>query len=393
MKARFEVILLATALAISCVASGQTENVMRLQPPFDLPSVGLRMAVPLSYVYTEPDEPLEAYSCVLTDRGQAVQNITLMAYPYGKEQTVKKFAAGTLNDLKNNLAIRELNVLSETPIQVAGLSGIARAMEYNFRGVSTSAVTLMFARPMDQYKTANPLCPDQIIYVLSMEVSVEKKDTLLAQLDMVVKSISLIPLQSTTNLPVNLKHQPFLKNFSRGIAIRLPESWWGEVTNEGIRMGRFDYLCNDNSPLLEVISVLVPDSLSAQSCGQATIDFDRKHGLKFDIIEQGLAKVTGKPGYQFVLRQSETQAPESKPAATQPANSKDYVIQIRRLLCVPDSTPGKNRHYAIILTGFSADMKKLLELMDQLADSFDTLPVVQETPKATVKPNEDREGL
>jgi hypothetical protein len=184
-----------------------------------------------------------------------------------------------------------------------------------------------------------------------------------------------------------------MKNFDRGIAIRLPESWWCENVDEGIKMGRFDYLCNDNSPMLEIISVLVPDSLTAQACGQAAIDFDKKHGLAFDILLQGPVKIAGKPGYRFVLRQSKAQTPESKPAASQPTDAKDYIIQVRRLLCVPDSTKGKNRHYALILTGFSADQKKIMAMMEQLTDTFDTLPVVQEKPKAPAAPVETRKGL
>jgi hypothetical protein len=329
---------------------------------------------------------------MLTDRGQAVQNITLMAYPYDKTQTVENFAASTLADLKANLAIRDLKVLSETPVQVAGLSGMARAMEYNFRGIDTATVTLIFARPLEQFKAASPLCADQIIYVLSMEVSKEHKDSLLTQLDMVVKSISLIPVQSPTDLPIDLKNQSFVKNFSHGIAMRLPQSWWSEISDDGIKMGRYDYLCNDNSPLLEVISVLVPNSLTAQACGQATINFDKKSGLSFDILQEGPVKISGKLGYQFVLRQNESQAPTTK-SASQPSDPKDYIIQVRRLLCVPDRTPDKNRHYAFILTGFSADQKKLIDIMDQLTDSFDTLPVVQEKPKAPVNTTDIQKGL
>ncbi|HPS51990.1 MAG TPA: hypothetical protein PLK08_00390 [Phycisphaerae bacterium] len=394
MKIRFfKITVLVAVLTFSCFALGQAGE-MRLQPAIDLPGIGLRMAVPLSYVYTDPDEPFKAYSCVLTDRGQAVQNITLMAYPYDKSQTVKDFAASTLTDIKNNLAIRELKVLSETPIQVAGLAGIARAMEYNFRGIDTSSVTLIFTRSLEQFKAANPLCADQIIYVLSMEVSIEQKESLLAQLDMVVRSISLMPLKSPTDMPVNLRHRVFIKNFSCGLAIRLPEFWWSEITGDGIKMGRYDYLCNDDSPMLEIVSVLVSDSLTAQACGQAAIDFDKKRGLSFDILQQGPLKIAGKLGYQFILRQSETQAAESQPAGTKKtAETKDYVIQIRRLLCVPDSTAGKNRHYAMILTGFSADVKKLCDIMDELTDSFDTLPVVKEMPKAPANPASDREGL
>lgn len=160
------------------------------------------------------------------------------------------------------------------------------------------------------------------------------------------------------------------------MAMRLPQMWWVELSKTGIRMGRFNYLVNKNSPMLQIHSVLVPKDMTAKDCGMNALAIERKKGAVFNIESQGPAKVAGKAGYQFVLEETMTLKSGAAETTSQPTIK---IVQARRLLCVPSKEKAHTqRHYALILTCINTEANVVKQMIDDLAENFDTLPVIKD---------------
>jgi hypothetical protein len=380
----------------------------------EYPWAGISLAIPTGF---ETQTLYEEYQIVVATRiegKQATQSISLSAFPVDGQVTAKKFSQVTLEGLKTSLATRRLKVLKETTVRIAGLDGAARSMTYSHRGVETAAVGVCFIRevkpPADrQDNTSGAEAPKiRIAYLMTMEVAVKYKDALLRSFDAVVKTVKLTDIHHPIDVTRKFRG-PFVKDYRRGYGIRLPIGWVGIKGELGVSLGQTDYLLGGiTSPLVQVVSLTVSADTDAKQCGQKAIDFERKHGMKIEILSESPIKLAGRDGYQYVVRKSlapatqpvttqpaatqpatapvATQPVTTQPAATQPATAPaatqpvttqpadeppaESVLEVRRLLCIPAEDPDKQRHFAVILSCYDTDVKKVVALMDKLAKGF-----------------------
>ncbi|MCD4823943.1 MAG: hypothetical protein K8S55_05005 [Phycisphaerae bacterium] len=414
-------VLLAGSLAM---ADQEKVAPIKMNKPVDFPHAGIRLAMPTGFDRQPLGEEFAVMVAKRIEGMRATQSISLMAFPVSSDQTAEAFSQSLLSNLKGDLAVRHLKVLNKTKMRIAGLDGLAQSIAYTHRGIETVAVGVCFIRQVKKTPVAGESADAKkadsfaIAYLLSMEVAATHKNILFRTFDEIVKTIALTDFRKPIDVIKQFKG-PFLKDHRSGCGVRVPPGWVGVVGKTGLSVFQADYLAGGvPSPIIQVVSLEVPNTAAPEACGKKAIEFERKQGFTIDILSQGPVTVGKNSFYQFVLRKSvyrEAESPaatpatpgqkppgktapataptkETKPAATtappaettpkakqpaaaQPVKKKELVasvIEVRRLLNLPSENVGKSWHYAIIMTCQDCDEKQAVAFMDKFTKGFIT---------------------
>lgn len=384
MKPRHAIpLFLVGVLASHAVAESLTATV-KIQKSVDYPQAGIILAVPTGFSFS----PLlsQEYQVMVASRiegRRASQSVSLSAYPVAAGVTPERFLQELRKPLESNLAVRQLKVVKTTKVPVAGLVGAAAHLTYTFRGIKTVAVSACFIR--DVTPTGPATKPDddtragggRLAYVLTLEVAEAHRKTLLRTFDAIVRTIMITLIER----PIDIEKDydgPYLRDFPRGYALRMPKGWIGGQNALGVFMEQADYkLGGIPCPSVQVVSNLVPPSMSAEACGAKAIEWMKKNGVTVEILSKGPAKMAKRDGYQYVIRK--TQTPKTNKAKTPPLATT--TIEVHRLLCVLPSEEDEEeraRHYTLIVAGQDATVKQMTELADNLAQHFLVVPIPEE---------------
>ena len=375
---------LLALVAASVAAFGATTQTAGL---IEFPHAGISLVLPKGFECRQPEEPFDLMRAVAKDAGTPTQAVSLLAYPVDEKVTVKQFAESRLSDMESDLAIRHLTVVKDTPMEVAGIVGLAHSMTYTCRGEKTVAASVCFIREL-----AAPQV--RICYLLSVECAEKQADKLLPIFGETVKSISLTAVRRPTDLPVG-KLGPAVRDSQRGYQFCPPLRLLVRQTPVGLIAAQTDCLrCASVGGLpLPQLRVIVGDVEASATCEQyakgclrLAMQEAEKSGpqVSSKVLLEGPAQMAGMEAYQFVLEQSSRAEPSSTPASTPASNQADEpVITVQRSMCLRQAD-GRKKGYSLILLCSDGQAKAAGAMMQELAEGFSLLaPTTASGPTAT----------
>ena len=370
-------VALAIASCAAAVGPGPAEGSAEVALQF--PHAGVALRIPAGFIARQVRSEFTVAEAVLTEDGQGVVSITLSAWAASAEQTPEEFSQAAFTELKGDLAVRNLEILKTTPMEVAGLPGVAERMSYAYRGRDTVAARVYFLRPLKQENR-------QIAYVLTVEVLSRCRERLLPVLSGVVKSISLIPVRRPCAVGVGQLGEPIVDE-KLGYSMRPPRSWYARRSEVGVSMGQVDYLGGGvQGPTAQIVVARVPGEMTSDVCVDKCIAMCREQAksekLSVEVASRGPATLGGVVGCQFVL----TEEPAIPATAPQDAQSPPAIVKVHRIVSLPVGADGKRTVYTLILACGGVDVKAAEALAEQLAGGFEFLPGVVLPTTAPAEP-------
>ena len=359
-----------------------------MDKPREFPHAGITLAVPKGFEDQRLVEPSDVMRAVLLEADQPVRAVTLTAAAIAADHTADAFAEAQLAELKQNLAIRKLKVLSKTQLSVCGVTGTAWLMSYSFRGIDTIAARAYFIRDWPREKL-------RICYMLTVEAPAEKQTFVLPTLGEVIKTVAfsapLHPYEVKLTFTANV-----MKDHGRGCSIRVPAGWFANLSDTGMLLGQMDYLLGgEPNPLVTVLIGEVPAGSTGQSCAekvlQAARDAYARQNIEMKLLRQGPAKLASMAAYQFTIQQT-TRPPAADTQPTQPAgdDKKNNVITVvHRTACCDAAKCQQARSFSIIVACSGAAPPAAEAIMDKLADGFELLEATTQ-PATAAAPAEKK---
>jgi len=385
---RFVVIPFAlTAL----VAAGQaTEADVAAGKLIEFPHVGIALSLPDGFERRQPIDQTEVFRAVRMDREEPVQSIRLSAFAVGERTTAKDFSSERIRQLEAALAVRDLEVLKETAMPVAGTVGLAQRLRYDYRGEDVEAAGVCFVR--EKAAEGHRIC-----YLLSVECAAKHVDCLLPALGEVIKSIAFVSIRRPGEAPIG-PLGPEITDAQSGYTYSPPLRWFASWMNGVLVTGQLDYLRPESGvdglplPQLRVLAVSVAEGTSTKASAaqyrDRIHDLAAKRGLhdRTRLVGERPAKLSKRDAHQFVILQMPETMPTTKPAVTMPTNSGrvstkpaqtqpvrttrgDETLAIaQRTLCAPYK--GKTFSYSVILLCQTEDGKAAEAMLDKLCEGF-----------------------
>jgi len=354
----------AASSALGSPAAGPVE----MAPPVEYPQTGIALAVPKGFEFAQPAEHTDILQAVMTEGGQPVQSVKLSAFTVEAETTAEAFAAERVRQLAGAIAVRDLEVLKQTEMTVAGITAVAQRMKYSFRGEPVQAAGVCFVRDL-------PLPGRKVCYLLAVECAEKQQDKLLPVLGEVVKSVSITAVRRPMEVPMGPKG-PAIANQKAGYSFQPPVKWFATWLGEDLVTGQGDYLRPelgmDGLPLpqLRVIARPAPAGADGSPGGTpdlgspaagATGDSPRSEisskecsdqccrrlfeamkakapEVEAKLLSEGPAKVAGRDAYQFVVLQAGPLEEPSVQAATTPVETRPASAAGRPVAALPMAT-------------------------------------------------------
>ncbi|MHC4294901.1 MAG: hypothetical protein ACYSTL_04890 [Planctomycetota bacterium] len=379
---------------------GESDEKIELGEPADFPHAGIALAVPNGFEFRQVNELSGVMRAVRTKNDQIIQSINLSAFVVDDDMSLERFIESMLDGLRNDLAVRQLSILKETPMDVAKTRGTARRLSYSFRGQQTQTAMVCFIRQLISPKL-------RICYLLTVECGEADCAKLLPIFGQVVGSVSLTAVRRPAEIPVG-ELADAIDDFQRGYSIRPPLGWFASQSPPGILTGLCDYLRGGVAlPQLQVVVAEVSPETNSETCAKSWLlrareGIEQNH-LLAEVLSEGAVKLANRDAYQFILLQSPkptaasnpSTAPTSAPAtapttapatapttapASRPVEPIEPVIIAQRTLCVSDSE-GKTRSYSLVLLYGGEDGKAAAEMLERLSEGFSLLTAAPEAEK------------
>ena len=294
---------------------------MAMGESVDFPHAGLALAFPAGYQSQTVQQPFDIARAILTDKDLPVQAVTVAAFPLedpniSAEELADQMAAAQ----QQNLAVRNLQVLSKAPMKVADLPGAARLISYTFRGDETVAASVVFCRDLVGRQ-------GRLEYVITVEAAADRKAEVLPALGEVVKSVRLMTVVRPIDIPLKMSSR-VLEAPDGLIALRVPHGWFAEVSEAGISLAQTDYTLGGEPTVIacvlgaETAGAATPQQ-HAQQCIQAATQAAADQGMEAKVISQEPARLGSAEACQLVIEQRLPQASSvpSGAATSQPASA------------------------------------------------------------------------
>jgi hypothetical protein len=368
--------LLAVTISMICCASALAESDLTMAKAVEYPHVGVKLSVPESFTYENPDDRFTAVRAVRKIRDKVVSAVTLSVFPVEQKQSADKLAEQLTDMLRQDLRVRSLKAGKKIEMKIAGLEGIARVMTYTFSGRRTVAARAVVTRELKD--TARRT----LAYVITVEAEASQRGSLLKIFKQVVARVKLTEIKRPAISSVKLDSEPW-PHYGLGFSIKPPRGWFIAETATGAASGMVDYLAEGSvtiSPSLEVVSVLLPEKMTCRKMAEkakAAYLSRRSRLLDANVISESDPNLAGVKGRQFVLKLSarggtdpNDDAGDSDEAASAGGSSELWVY---RIMCTEDAETGKPRSYTMILYLRDGDTDAARELMDTLAGGFSML--------------------
>lgn len=406
------ILLSAVVMGAAQLAAGAVE----MAPPREYPTAGIALAVPKGFTFRSPADQSDVMFAVLMMDKTPAESVRLSVFVVGDDVTAKAFSAERVRQISSTLAVRNLKVIKETTMTVAGLAAVAQRLAYTFRGDPVQAAGVCFIRSL-------PGAGRKLCYLLTVECGQGHQDKLLPILGGVLKSISIIALRRPMQVPVG-PAGPAVKCPRAGYEFAPPADWFVIRKGDDLIVSQSDYLRPDLGvndlplPQLRVMArrspVGVDSKAAADRCCSRLFDImkSRAGGIRAVLLSSGPAKLAGRDAYEFVVLQKPAAptaaapaagvptaaAPTaavptaSRPAGTRPAGQagqagrqgKDSVIIAQRTLCV--AGPSNVTAYSLVLVCPTSDGTLARRMLAQLAEGFRLLGEPQARPAGPAKP-------
>jgi len=393
------ILLSAVVMGAAQLAAGAVE----MAPPREYPTAGIALAVPKGFTFRSPSDQSDVMFAVLMMDKTPAASVRLSVFVVGDDVTAKAFSAERVRQIGSTLAVRNLKVIKETTMTVAGLAAVAQRLAYTFRGDPVQAAGVCFIRSL-------PGAGRKLCYLLTVECGQGHQDKLLPILGGVLKSISMIALRRPMQVPVG-PACPAVKCPRAGYEFAPPADWFVIRKGDDLIVSQSDYLRPDLGvgdlplPQLRVMArrspVGVDSKAAADQCRSRLFDMmkSRAGGVRAVLLSSGPAKLAGRDAYEFVVLQKPVgptgtaptaAAPTaSRPAGTRPAGQaerqdKDSVIIAQRTLCV--AGPSNVTTYSLVLVCPTSDGTLARRMLAQLAEGFRLLGEPQDRPAGPARP-------
>jgi hypothetical protein len=389
-------VLLATSVSLAQATTQPGQTAVTAGTSMDFPHVGIALTTPAGYQGQTVTQPFDVMRSVLRENGQPVQAVTLTVLPLGDPNaTVDELADAMVAALRQNLAVRNLGVLSQAPMKVADSPGAARFLSYTFRGEETVAASVVFCRPLGEPAEAgSPERPGRLQVVITVEAAAARKAEVLPALGEVVRSVRLL----TVVRPIDIAFKEsgrFVEAPDGSYSIHLPHGWFAPISNVGVAVAQTDYTL-DGQPGLGAQALVSPWPAGmtlqqhADHCIQIATQAASQQGMEGQVISQGPSRLGTVEGYQLVFEQRlplATSAPASAPAtaavaATAPTSilptgqgstEQANVVIVQRTVMLPtaaansDTSPPRPQGLSLVLICVNARPAAAEAVMEKLA--------------------------
>ncbi len=391
------VALLVAAAAVATLAqAGRAE--MAMGESVDFPHAGIALAMPAGYQSQTVGEPFDIARAIFSDAGQPVQAVTVAAFPLDDPNiSAEELADEMVTAQEQNLAIRNLEVLSQAAMTVADVPGAARFIAYDFRGEQTVAASVVCCRDLVSRGA-------RLEYVITVEATADRKAEVLPVLGEVVKSVRLITLVRPIDIPLKPSSQ-MLESPDGLYALCVPHGWFAQIGEGGISLAQTDYALG-GEPTVSACVLLaeVPEGESSerhgQQCIQAATRAAAEQGMETEIIAHGPAPLGAAQAQQLVIEQrlplaasapatagatseptsAAVELPSGQPPATgaaapqagavEQAEPNNAVIVQRSVVLPAPQAPQPAHRLSLVLVCLDARPAAAIAIMDKLAEGM-----------------------
>lgn len=386
-KAAVCVIAAVCVSAAGAEPPGGARPAVAMGEAVEFPHAGLAVAMPAGYEAQTVAQPFDIARAILSEKGLPIQAVTVAAFPLvDPNVTAEQLADEMVAAQQQNLAIRNLQVLSQAPMKVADRDGAARFITYTFRGDETVAASVVFCRELADRK-------GRLEYVVTVEAAADRKAEVLPILGEVVRSIRLLTVVRPIDIP--LKPADRLAEGPGGLySLRVPHGWYAQVGEGGVSISQTDYTRDGESAVSAC--VLVADApptdtpqQHAQQCVQAATRAAAEQGMEASVIASGPAPLGAAEARQLVIEQRSPKAasgPATGPASSQPglaeapmpatstapaAAEPSNVVIVQRSIMLPAAEAGApGRRVSLVLVCVDARPAAAVAVMDKLAEGM-----------------------
>ena len=412
----------AVVLALAAVlgaAAGLARAELPMGESVEYPHAGLAVAMPEDYQTLTVAQPFDISRAILSDKGQPVQAVTVAALPLEDPSvSAEELADAIITTQEQNLAIRNLQVLSKAAMKVADQPGAARFISYNFRGEQTVAASVVFCRT---------LSPGQrrLQYVITVEAIADRKAEVLPALGEVVKSIRLLTVVRPIDIPLKASGR-IVEGPGGTYALPVPHGWFAQTSEAGVSLAQTDYV-RGGEPALSAC-VLVADASPgetlqqhAEQCIAAAKRNASEEGMETEVLSDGPSKLGSAEAHQLVFEERLPRAasapamaasqpatamtglpiheanPTSAAASTEPTTStapavveeiaaaepNNVVIVQRSVLLSPAEAGGPVRRMTLALVCVDAKPPACVQVFDKLSEGMVLRAAAATAPAAT----------
>jgi hypothetical protein len=319
------------------------------------------LAVPKGFAFTGTGSSRLVATAVLTEGGKPVQSVTLAVRPEEAESTAAALADHVRQETAEALNVRNLTVVKDWPLTVAGTAGVARRVTYVSRGEKMTATMACFVRLLEDGKSA-------IGYVLTVSSVAEKEGTLGAVYEAVAGSIVLTPIRRPTELPIETLAEA-IASPSGQYSLRRPHGWYAVGVGGSVTVAQADCLLDAETVRAWVVVHPVAKGTSARQQAQGLMGM-KVPRVRRTVVSQGPAAMGGREGYQFTVKLSPDAPAASSRPATAPAEAAVSPLVVQRILCLPGPDGKAERCYSLFLFYQGPDVQAAQAMMDKIAEGF-----------------------
>ncbi len=341
--------------------------------PIEYPCVGIRLALPKGF----KSEPLRRMRQVLKSTrivdGQAM-SIVLAGQPAGEAVTARGIWDWAMGFWQSNPAISDLRLVEERDVLIADLPAVGRLFTYTSRGVDAAALGLCFIREVNRPGVAADSKPIRIGYAVLVTATRKQMTSMVGVINGVARSAELMDIRRPIDTPLELSDIS-VEDLGGVYSLRVPKGWTSGHDEASVVMGQIDYLLGGvTSPAVRVVTLDVPESMSAQACGESAIAHaSKQQGFKARVLSQGPARLGNIEGYQFVVeKRTPLEAPPTAVGKAGESNFSEPFIEVGRMVSSPTSD-GRKNFYVVILTGYDCGADQAETMMEKLASGFTLL--------------------
>ena len=385
-------LVMATVLLLAGLAGAQAtpSTGVGMAQRLNYPHAGVSLAMPAGFELQASVQPTDVVVAVMQGQGEPLMAATLTVLPVPDPQiNLGDMVAQVLKQQSASLAVRQLKVLKETPMPVAGLKGEARLLSYTFRGAQRFSARVFFVRDL-------ATAPQRLCYILTVEAAAHVRQQLLPMLGEIIKGLELTPLAPPGQAPVE---GPFTRiaDGSNLLAVGVPRGWFVQASGGGLSLGQVNYLAGGEMGR-QVMVMLRPGREGSGPQQAVERDLQSAQNVatqrKFQtrVVSDGPASFAGRSGWGFVIEQypgPQTSAPALPPSvasssapASGPSQPADQRIVIAQRTTQVVGPSGPLLLSAMMVAGSAAPQQVANDLDEFMAHMEMPEPATQPAPAA-----------
>lgn len=332
---------------------------LKMADAVDYPTGGIELAIPEGFTLNPLREGTSLLQAV-AGQGDDARSLSVMAFPVSKEITAKAFLDAAMEHLKNNTAIENLRVRSESELSFNEIDGYFRVISYTHSNVPSAATGACFIRDRKDSEEQN------LAYLVVIEAPQMHVEDLGKMLASVLQTVKYTPIRRPSDLPLDTEGMVFTDE-ALGFSVIQPGGWALQQTSNGLLMGQVDYALGGVAcPEVHVVATMLDKPMTVQEIFKAAVEKSTPEGIQVEVVSHGSTKLADREAYQCIFRKV------ASPAATQPAQKYTENVELVRLITLPEQD-GKTPLYIVAMECYDTDLQKCVSLMDQVSAGFKLL--------------------